>query len=144
MTPSETGKATYRDDWHVSLPYGSTMVYEGEGPIDPGSGKFHLLTIWAHESLDEFTLYVSDDGRGWADDLSKIFEIAGVEREKLKAALKAKADDDLVELFAERIRDKQIKVPGPRDHWMDVVNFPSQWLERNGISYSWAQTISEA
>lgn len=123
---------------------GGKKVYEGDAPIDPGSGNYHLLEIWAGESPEVFTIYVSDEARGWVDDLSKIFRIDGAELVKLRAALRATADDDLVELFAKRIADKAIKVPGRSDHYMDIVNFPSDWLETNGINYSWAQRISEA
>lgn len=144
MTSPTPGKATYRDDWHVRVPAGSKKIYEGEAPIDPGSGVNHFLEIWAHESPEGFAIYVSDDGRGWVDDLSKIFRIEARQVGNLKAALRAADDDDLVDLFAARVRNREIKVPGPSDHWTDIVNFPSEWLEKNGINYSWAQRISEA
>ncbi|KUI17009.1 hypothetical protein AU192_21075 [Mycobacterium lehmannii] len=104
----------------------------------------HYLEIWAHDSPDGFTIYVSDDGRGWADDLSKIFHIDATEVAELRNALRAADDDGLVELFATGIRNREIKVPGPSDHWMDIVDFPSKWLMENRISYSWAQRIDEA
>lgn len=144
MTSPTPGKATYRDDLGVRVPHGGKKVYEGDAPIDPASGNYHLLEIWAGESPEGFTIYVSDDGRGWVDDLSKIFWIEAAELMKLRVALRATADDDLVEVFAKRITDKAIKVPGRSDHYMDIVDFPSDWLETNGINYSWAQEISEA
>ena len=144
MSSSTPGQATYRGDLDVRVPHGGKKVYEGDAPIDPGSGNYHLLEIWAGESPEGFSIYVSDDGRGWVDDVSKIFRIEAAELMKLRAALRAAADDDLVELFAKRIADKTIKVPGRSDHYMDIVNFPSHWLATNGISYSWAQQISEA
>ena len=110
----------------LATPASTGYIYRGELPDCP-NGNDHRLTIWASYTAAHGLTVKGLESTQWpCDDLEYTYHVAPEHIGRLRAALGAIDDDDLVELLAQRYQDGTI-IPSP---WLDA------WLKARGVAYS--------
>jgi hypothetical protein len=104
-------------------------MYRGELPDDP-YGHEHTVTIWAtYTAADGLTVEGSDSTQWPGDDLELTYHVAPEHVVHLRTALGAVADDDLLELLAQRYGDGTMPTP-----------YLDSWLTKHRVAHSASET----
>jgi len=120
------GGVTSSDD--ATPARGGGWPYYGE-PSDCPNGGTHQVRVWAaYTAADGLTVHVVDAADWPCPDIEYTYHVAPQHIARLRAALGAAGDEDVVSLLGQRYEQKRMPTLG-----LD------SWLAQHGVTYSAAE-----